>query len=124
MGEVENQRTVSHLSHRPWKSLPDFHTPATRQLLSHVKSKQTGRGVPELIAYRRVSAQGCSTRCPRINRLPACLSSGVQHRTITHALLRHDWRKWLLVLSEAPHMDAPISAVLISRLVLEVVFHG
>jgi hypothetical protein len=36
MGAVENQRTVSHRSHRPWKSLRDFHTPAARRLLRDI----------------------------------------------------------------------------------------
>ena len=33
MEAVENQRTVYHRSHRPWKSLRDYHTPAARRLL-------------------------------------------------------------------------------------------
>ncbi len=44
MEAVENQRQVSHRSHRPWKSLRDSHTPAARRLLIDNETK-TGRSV-------------------------------------------------------------------------------
>src|SRR5579859_4718324 len=50
MGAVENQRTVYHRSHRPWKSLQDFHTPAARRLFIHNQT-HTGRGVTHLSPY-------------------------------------------------------------------------
>src|ERR1700729_563110 len=59
MEAVENQRTVYHRSHRPWKSLKDFHTPAARRLLTHNEASTRPRVSP-------------------INRRPACLNSGVQ----------------------------------------------
>jgi hypothetical protein len=65
---VENQGQVYHHSHRPWKSLQDFHTPAVLRLLID-KPSEKGRSVTQLIAFQRVSAWGCS---------PACLSLGVQ----------------------------------------------
>src|ERR1700677_1499297 len=59
MEAMENQRTVYHRSHRPWKSLRDYHTPAARRLLIHSEASTMPRVSP-------------------INRRPACLSSGVQ----------------------------------------------
>jgi hypothetical protein len=44
MEAVENQRQVSHRSHRPWKSLRDSHTPAARLRLIDNETK-TGRSV-------------------------------------------------------------------------------
>src|SRR6202795_3682537 len=59
MGAVENQRRVYHRSHRPWKSLQDFHTPAVLRLLIDKRSEN-------------------GPKCHPINRLPSCLSLGVQ----------------------------------------------
>jgi hypothetical protein len=59
MEAVENQRTVYHRSHRPWKSLRDYHTPAARRLLTHNETK---------------TRPGCHL----LNSLPACLNNGVQ----------------------------------------------
>jgi len=73
MGAVENQRTVYHRSHQCLGNpFGIFHTPAARRLLKDIYKKQTGRGVPELIASQRVSAQGCSPSCHRLclSRLP------------------------------------------------------
>ena len=41
-GKLENQRTVYHRSHRPWKSLRDYHTPAARRLPIHNEAQQAG----------------------------------------------------------------------------------
>jgi Integrase core domain len=43
-GSGGNQRQVYHRSHRPWKSLQDFHTPAAQQLLIY-KRNDNGRSV-------------------------------------------------------------------------------
>ena len=59
MEAVENQRQVYHRSHRPWKSLQDFHIPAGRRLLTH-NEKQTRSKCHHLIALVRVSLKGCS----------------------------------------------------------------
>src|SRR6202453_4124882 len=57
MEAVENQRTVYHRSHRPWKSLRDSHTPAARRLVIHKQKKTKTRArCPQLIGSRRVSA--------------------------------------------------------------------
>jgi nitric oxide synthase oxygenase domain/subunit len=45
MEAVENQRQVYHRSHRPWKSLQDFHTPAAQRLLVNKNETKTGRSV-------------------------------------------------------------------------------
>jgi hypothetical protein len=58
MEAVENQRQVYHRSHRPWKSLQDFHTPAAQRLLIN-KTK------PAEVSL--------------INRRPVGLSLGVHH---------------------------------------------
>src|ERR1700733_750957 len=63
MEAMENQRTVYHRSHRPWKSLRDYHTPAARRLLIHNEASTRPRVSP-------------------INRPPACLNLGVQSRVI------------------------------------------
>jgi hypothetical protein len=55
MGAVENQKQVSHRSHRPWKSLQDFHTPPVRRLLID-KMTKTNAEVSPIIGPRRVSA--------------------------------------------------------------------
>src|SRR6202042_1916073 len=59
MEAVENQRQVYHRSHRPWKSLQDFHTPAAQRLLIN-KTKRK----PAEVSL--------------INCRPVCLSSGGQ----------------------------------------------
>src|SRR3984885_13872262 len=61
MEAMENQRTVYHRSHRPWKSLRDYHTPAARRLLIHNEASTMPRVSP-------------------INGRPACLSLGGQSR--------------------------------------------
>src|SRR5580700_8671252 len=69
MEAMENQKTVYHRSHRPWKSLRDYHTPAARRLLIHNEASTVPRVSP-------------------INRRPACLSSGVQSKAYLIVLLR------------------------------------
>src|ERR1700678_3352165 len=66
MGAVENQRQVYHRSHRPWKSLQDFHTPTAQRLLIN-KTKQKPAEVSP------------------INRRPVCLSLG-GHRSLSPPL--------------------------------------
>jgi transposase-like protein len=52
---VENQRQVYHRSHRPWKSLQDFHTPAAQRLLIN-KTKRNRPRCHQLIAVQFVAA--------------------------------------------------------------------
>ena len=59
MGAVENQRQVYHRSHRPWKSLQDFHTPAAQRPLIH-KTKRNRSECHRLIAVLFVSIKGCT----------------------------------------------------------------
>src|SRR5580692_3099050 len=61
MEAVENQRQVSHRSHRPWKSLQDFHTPSARRLFSNKMTKTNAESVPNY-------------------RSSACLSLGVHYK--------------------------------------------
>src|ERR1700727_2864758 len=58
MEAVENQRQVYHRSHRPWKSLQDFHTPAAQRLLINKTKREQAEVSP-------------------INCRPVCLTSGV-----------------------------------------------
>jgi hypothetical protein len=55
MEAVENQRQVYHRSHRPWKSLQDFHTPSARRLLTDKMTKIDAEVSP-IIGTQRVSA--------------------------------------------------------------------
>ena len=80
MEAMENQRTVYHRSHRPWKSLRDYHTPAARRLPIHKRSINPGRECHQLIDVQRVSTQGCSPVCHRVGLLRLGGSTSPQGR--------------------------------------------
>ena len=62
-GRKRKEEGEDHRSHRPWKSLQDFHTPTAQRLRSHKITKTGRKSVPNY-------------------RIVACLSLGVQSYTI------------------------------------------
>ena len=84
MGAVENQKQVSHRSHRPWKSLRDFHTPAVRLLLIDNEIQNRPK-CHRILGSQRVSDQGCSPcLSPVFLSSPFLEAPVVQERCIGH----------------------------------------